>query len=185
MREAARGIYAVACCCVRAVLFGKPGAQPPGNDGWLLYPWDSVSQPEAQAICRQKGGDLVSISDKSEADELLTMLSTFPDVWLWLGLVAPDGNSALTSSWYWLRLGRTANGPTYENWYQDPDTGVGEPEAGFRCSQLNNLDGFWRSFSCAADTAGFVCDVGECQACQCACIACPMLDRAALQWVIC
>lgn len=156
---------ASACLCVLAVLVRLTDLV-----AMFLHPWDSVNQADSQGICQQHGGNLVTIGDPTDNQRLVTELLPYlpakGDLWLWIGLVAPDSaRSSDKNSWYWLSRGPPAegyNGPGYANWAKPKNNGsLIEPRANRSCSQLVAKTGTWISYYCDDDTAGYVCQAGK------------------------
>lgn len=152
-------------CCLRSEQ-SLTAPNPSGtNKTWLLRPYDMVSQAAASAFCRQRGGELLTITGANDTALLRSALQQYnwsdpAKAWnltLWIGLVA-NANAAGTSDkrvWSFLSTGKTPLG-AQDNW------NAGGPSDGLYCSYMDAGDGKWYSSNCAAPNRGFMCQLGAC-----------------------
>lgn len=134
------------------------------NKTWLLRPWDRVNQTTARTFCRQRGGELLTITRGNDTAVLLKQLQQYRaidvdpavawDLFLWIGLVAqPGASTSNKTAWSFISTGKTPTNKE-DNWWK------GEPYDSFYCSQLDGADGVWVSWHCNRPDAGYVCQLG-------------------------
>ncbi|CAB3993328.1 Hypothetical predicted protein [Paramuricea clavata] len=105
----------------------------------------SKSWPAAQYMCRNNGGDLVSIADDLEQDFAMFYFSNIPRTWLWIGLHDRGDEGGYEWSDY--------SPLTYVNWMRNQPNDVGQTQ---NCVVMDSRDGRWYDWRCGA-MYSFVC----------------------------
>lgn len=143
-------------CQIRAGLTPKP---PPNNtvtefntteDGWLQWRGKqyslhsmSKSNEEARTFCKNKHGDLASITSKEESIFLWKQIARSYGSW-YIGLSVD-----LDGSFWWM----DGTPVTYQRWDEDqPDSSAFDQN----CVTMNYHMGYWRTSNCGKE-AQFIC----------------------------
>lgn len=115
---------------------------------WILV-GESLNQTAAQAACKSKGGQLVSINNAAEHKLLYEAFAgTYGGTWIGLMLKAGVGQSTNKTDWVWLRTGQTSE---YDGWEagEPNNNGGGEGQCAMAAFLAPTWTGGWNDLYCA------------------------------------